>query len=64
MLPLRLQSEAAFRDHLLLTCIPAVFYNLIQDRVQPTALAPQSLFLDLQNHKDTVYDRGNTSGAV
>ncbi len=57
MLPLRVQSEETFRGHLLLTFMTTVFYKLVQDRLKPTELTPESMFLNLRNHKCKVYDR-------
>ncbi|MDA3822896.1 MAG: hypothetical protein PF450_09855 [Bacteroidales bacterium] len=57
MLPLRVKSEETFRGHFLLIFMTTVFYKLVQDRLKPTDLTPQSMFLNLRNHKCKVYDR-------
>lgn len=35
----------------------AVFYKLVQDTLKPTQLTPESIFLNLRNHKCKIYDR-------
>ena len=56
MLPIRVQSEQTFRGHLLMTFLATVFYKMIQDTLNDTQLNPESMFLNLRNHKCKVYD--------
>jgi hypothetical protein len=56
MLPLRVQSEATFRGHLLLTFMATVVVKLLQNSLKNTVYNPISLFLNLRNQKCKVYD--------
>ncbi len=55
MLPIRVQNENTFRGHLLLTFMATVVCKMIQDTLKDTTLNPQTLFLNLRNHKCKVY---------
>lgn len=50
ILPIRVQTEEAFRGHMLLTFISSVLIKQIQCRLKRTAYNPISLFLNLRNH--------------
>ena len=60
MMPIRVQSEEAFRGHLLLTFIATVCIKMIQDKwkakKKKTDLNPISMFMNLRNQKCKVYD--------
>ena len=56
MLPIRVQNEGTFRGHLLLTFMATVICKIVQDTLKETAFNPQSMFLNLRNHKCKVYD--------
>lgn len=55
-LPVNVQSEETFRGHLLLTFATTGVIKQIQNDLAQTAITPNSLFLDLRNHKCKVFD--------
>jgi len=56
MLPVRVQNEGTFRGHLLLTFMATVICKMVQDALKETVFNPQSMFLNLRNHKCKVYE--------
>ncbi|MBP5479781.1 MAG: hypothetical protein J6Y15_10525, partial [Bacteroidaceae bacterium] len=56
MLPLRVQTEATFRGHLLIAFMASVVVRMLQDDLSKTSYNPQSTFLTIRNHKCKVFD--------
>jgi len=56
MLPVKVQNEDTFRGHLLLTFMATILCKMVQDELKETKLNPQSMFLNLRNHKCKVYE--------
>jgi len=56
MLPVRVQNEDTFRGHLLLTFMATILCKMVQAELKETKLNPQSMFLNLRNHKCKVYE--------
>jgi hypothetical protein len=56
MLPIRVQNEYTFRGHLLLTFMATVICKIVQDKLKETSMNPESMFLNLRNHKCKVYE--------
>jgi hypothetical protein len=56
LLPLRVQNEYTFRGHLLLTFMATVVCKTVQDKLKTTSMNPESMFLNLRNHKCKVYE--------
>lgn len=56
MLPLRVQGEATFRGHLLLTFIATVIIRKLQDLLKNSSYNPFSFFQNLRNQKCKIYD--------
>jgi transposase len=52
----RIQNEATFRGHLLLTFISTVILKKLQDKLKDTRYNPISLFVNMRNQKCKVYD--------
>lgn len=55
LIPLRIQSEHTFRGHLLLTFMATIICKTVQDKLKDTSMNPESMFLNLRNHKCKVY---------
>ena len=55
-LPLRVQSEEAFRGHLLLTFMATVVVKLLQDKLKGTPYNVLSMLLNMRNQKCKVYE--------
>ena len=55
-LPVRVQSEEAFRGHLLMTFMAAVAVKLIQDKLKDSPYNPISMLLNMRNQKCKVYE--------
>ena len=56
LIPLRVQNEYTFRGHLLLTFMATVVCKIVQDKLKDTSsMNPESMFLNLRNHKCKVY---------
>lgn len=55
LIPLRVQSEHTFRGHLLLTFMATIICKTVQDKLKDTSMNPESMFLNLRNHKCKVY---------
>jgi len=55
-LPVRVQTEEAFRGHLLLTFMAAVAVKLIQDKLKDSPYNPISMLLNMRNQKCKVYE--------
>jgi hypothetical protein len=56
LLPIRVQNEQTFRGHLLLTFMATVICKTIQDKLKETSMSPESMFLNLRNHKCKIYE--------
>ena len=56
-LPVRVQTEEAFRGHLLMTFMAAVAVKLIQDKLKDTPYNPISMLLNMRNQKCKVYEK-------
>ena len=52
----RVQTEEAFRGHLLLTFMAAVAVKLIQDKLKDSPYNPISMLLNMRNQKCKVYE--------
>jgi len=55
-LPVRVQTEEAFRGHLLLTFMAAVAVKLLQDKLKDSPYNPISMLLNMRNQKCKVYE--------
>jgi CDP-diacylglycerol pyrophosphatase len=55
MLPLRVQTKETLRGHLMITCVTTVVLKKIQDVLKTIYTSLTPLFLNLRNHKCTVY---------
>ena len=55
-LPVRVQTEEAFRGHLLLTFMAAVAVKLIQDKLKDSPYNPISMLLNMRNQKCKVFE--------
>jgi hypothetical protein len=56
LLPLRVQSEATLRGHLLLAFAAAVVCRKLQDDLKDTVYTPENALLALRNHKCKVFE--------
>lgn len=56
ILPLNVNTEAAFRGHLMMTFISAVILKMMSDKLKKTSLTTESLFMNLHEQHAVIYD--------
>jgi len=56
ILPLNVNTEAAFRRHLMMTFISAVILKMMSDKLKKTSLTTESLYMKLHEQHAVIYD--------
>ena len=56
LLPLNVETEAAFRGHLMMTFLAAVTIRLMSDKLAGSGLTPETVFMNLHEQHALVYD--------
>lgn len=56
LLPLNVETEAAFRGHLMMTFLAAVTIRLMSDKLSSSGLTPETVFMNLHEQHVLVYD--------
>lgn len=57
ILPLNVNTEAAFRGHLMMTFISAVILKMMSDKLKKTSLTTESMFMNLHEQHAVIYDK-------
>ncbi len=57
ILPLNVNTEAAFRGHLMMTFISAVTLKMMSDKLKKTSLTTESMFMNLHEQHAIIYDK-------
>ena len=57
ILPLNVNTEAAFRGHLMMTFIAAVILKMMSDKLKKTSLTTESMFANLHEQHAIIYDK-------
>lgn len=57
LLPLNVNTEAAFRGHLMMTFISAVTLKMMSDKLKKTSLTTESMFMNLHEQHALIYEK-------
>ncbi len=57
ILPINVNTEAAFRGHLMMTFISAVTLKMMSDKLKKTSLTTESMFMNLHEQHAIIYDK-------